>query len=87
MLLILAGCSTPNASVVTKLNQDAALTGDISEDPLQWRVITFGVNPRDSTVYTLFGNDRAVQHSRTSIERSYLAGSVLVTRDVAGAGG
>jgi hypothetical protein len=76
-LLILAGCSAPNARVVTTVNRDAALTGDISIDPLQWRVITSGVDPTNSTMYTLFGNDIAVQYARTSTERNYPAGSVL----------
>jgi hypothetical protein len=77
MLPMLAGCSAPNARVVTKLNKDAALTGDISMDPLRWKVITSGLNPNDSTMSTLFGNDSAVQYSRTSAERNYPDGSVL----------
>ena len=76
-LFILAGCSTPNPRVVTKLNESAALTGDLPADPLQWKVITSGVDRRDATMYTLFGNDAAVQHARTSTQHDYPSGSVL----------
>ncbi len=76
-LLALAGCSGPNSRVETKLNANAALTGEIPVDPLQWRVITSGVDPRSSTMFTLFGNDAAIQYSRTSTARNYPDGSVL----------
>jgi hypothetical protein len=77
MLSILAGCPAPNSRVVTRLNENATLTGDIPTDPLRWRVITSGVDSHDSTMYTLFGNDTAVQYSRTNGERNYPDGSVL----------
>src|SRR5216683_724394 len=56
------GCSEQNPRVVTTLNQGAALTGDLPWNPLQWRVITSAVNKQDSTMYTVFGNDLAVQY-------------------------
>lgn len=76
-VLALASCSAPNSRVVTTLNTKAALTGSIPRDPLQWRVITSGVDPRNSTMFTLFGNDAAVQYSRTGTARHYPDGSVL----------
>jgi hypothetical protein len=76
-LLALAGCSAPNPRVETRLNANAALTGDIPVDPLQWRVITSGVDPRNSTMFTLFGNDAAIQYSRISTARNYPGGAVL----------
>jgi hypothetical protein len=76
-LLALAGCSARNSSVVTRLNTNAALTSDIPVDPLQWRVITTGVDPRSSTRFALFGNDAAIRYSRSSNARNYPDGSVL----------
>lgn len=76
-LLALAGCSGPNSRVETKLSANATLTGDIPVDPLQWRVITSGVDPRSSPMFTLFGNEAAIQYSRTSTARNYPDGSVF----------
>jgi hypothetical protein len=63
--------------VVTTSNGLATLAGDIDVDPLQWNVITCGSDPRESTMSTLFGNDIAVQYSRTHAEATYPAGAVL----------
>jgi hypothetical protein len=74
----LVGCSDrTNPRVETKLNQDAALVGDLPSNPLQGRVITSWINKRDATMSTLYGNDVAVRYARTSAERMYPAGSVL----------
>jgi hypothetical protein len=77
ILLGVMGCSEQNPRVVTTLNQGAKLTGDLPWNPLQWRVITSAVNKQDSTMYTVFGNDLAVQYARTNSQRDYPAGSVL----------
>jgi len=77
ILLGVMGCSEQNPRVVTTLNQGAKLTGDLPWNPLQWRVITSVVNKQDSTMYTVFGNDLAVQYARTNSQRDYPAGSVL----------
>jgi hypothetical protein len=71
--LILAGCSSENPRVVTRVNQDAALTGDLIANPLGDKVITTWIDPRNSTMSTLFGNDVAVENSRGE----YPAGSML----------
>ena len=76
-LLTLVSCTSPNARVRTTLNTSAALTGEIPIDPLQWRVITLGADPRRSAMFTLFGNDVAIRHSRTSMGRNYPNGSGL----------
>jgi hypothetical protein len=76
-LLILAGCSEPNERVMTKLNEGAALAGDLPANPLQWKVITSGTDGQDQTMWTLFGNDVAVQYARTNPGHQYPAGSVL----------
>jgi len=78
LLLGILGCnSTPNARVATKLNDGASLTGDLPANPLQWKVITSAINRQDSTMYTLFGNDIAVQYARTNSQQHYPAGAVL----------
>jgi hypothetical protein len=73
-----AGCSEKtNPRVVTRLNQDAALVGELPSNPLRGKVITSWINKGDATMSTLFGNDVAVQYARTNGERMYPAGSVL----------
>ncbi len=76
-VLALAGCSATNSRVVTRLNADAALAGNIPNDPMQWRVITSGVDPGNSTMFTLFGNDAAVRYARTNTARAYPESSAL----------
>ena len=45
--LCLGGCSDKtNARVETKLNQDAALVGDLPSNPLQGRVITSWIDKK-----------------------------------------
>jgi hypothetical protein len=75
--IILVGCSMTNPRVVTTLNSAAALTATETGDPLHWRVITSGVRPRNSTMFTLFGNDAAIQYSRTNAAHDYPTGSAL----------
>ena len=61
----------------TALNTKAVLTGNLPEDPLTWSVISCGTDPRLSTMWTLFGNDRAVQYARHNADRKYPIGSAL----------
>jgi hypothetical protein len=63
--------------VVAPSTAQAKLAGDIDVDPLRWKVITCGADPREATMFTLFGNDIAVQYARTHAEGSYPAGAVL----------
>ena len=49
----------------------------LPQNVLEWRVIATGVNTQDATMFTLFGNDLAVMHSRTNPNQPYPAGSVL----------
>ena len=72
--------STPihDAPAPTDLfNRDAALPADLPYQPLRWRVITSSVDHTHSTMSTLYGNDAAVDHARTSPQTSYPAGAVL----------
>lgn len=73
----LLGCTNTNPRVATRLNTGASLTGDLPANPLQWKVITSAINKQDSTMYTLFGNDIAVQYARTNSQHDYPAGSAL----------
>ncbi len=74
----LAGCEERvNPRVATKLNDDAALVGDLPSNPFQNKVITSWIDKHDATASTLFGNDVAVKYARTSAEMQYPAGSVL----------
>ncbi len=76
--LLLAGCASDvNPRVATRPNNDAALTGDLPVNPLQWKVITSAIDKQNSTMYTLFGNDVAVQYARTHAQHDYPAGSTL----------
>jgi hypothetical protein len=75
--LSVVGCSNQNPRVATRLNDAAALTGDLPVNPLQWKVITSAINKQDSTMYTLFGNDIAVQYARAHLQHDYPAGAVL----------
>ena len=63
--------------IATTSNSLATLSGDIDIDPLRWNVITCSADPRESTMSTLFGNDIAVQYSRSHAEGAYPAGAVL----------
>jgi hypothetical protein len=81
------GCHTPlrksdyvftmPIGVAATQNQAAALVGDLPANPLQWRVITSALNQRDATMYTVFGNDLAVQYARAHSQHEYPTGSVL----------
>jgi hypothetical protein len=74
----LGGCSDKtNPRVVTRLNQDAMLVGDLPSNPLQGKVITSWVDRKDATMSTLFGNDVAWRYARTNAEMKYPAGAVL----------
>lgn len=80
VLLTLCGCMETNPRVTTRLNQQAALTGDLPLNPLQGKVITSWIDKSDAqhpTMSTLYGNDVAVQFARANASQSYPAGSVL----------
>lgn len=73
----LGSCSMPNSQVVTTMNSKAALPGVLAKDPFEWRVITTGVNTRDHTMFTLFGNVAASNYSRTNSVALYPEGTAL----------
>ena len=62
----LVACSDKtNPRVVTRLNDEAALVGELPSNPLKGKVITSWVNKHDATMSTMLGNDVAVQYART----------------------
>jgi hypothetical protein len=74
----LAGCSNQvNPRVATRLNEDAALVGDLPSNPLQDKVITSWIHKQDATMSTLYGNEIAVQYARTHAEMKYPVGAVV----------
>jgi hypothetical protein len=74
----LVACSDKtNPRVVTRLNDEAALVGELPSNPLRGKVITSWVNKKDATMSTMLGNDVAVQYARTNAEKMYPAGAVL----------
>jgi hypothetical protein len=80
MLLGLAGCDGVNPRVATSLNQDAALTGQLPANPLQWKILTSWIDKTDKEhplMSTLYGNDVAVGYARANAGQAYPAGSEL----------
>jgi hypothetical protein len=78
LTLGLGGClDKTNPRVETRLNEDAALVGDLPSNPLQGRVITSWIDKVESTMSTLYGNDVAVKYARSNAQAQYPAGSVL----------
>jgi hypothetical protein len=72
-----AGCSGKKTPAAELINQQASLPGNLPYDPFQWRVITSGLNNHESTMFTLYGNDAAVEYARTNAQYSYPPDSVL----------
>ena len=77
LLLLLIGCSQPNARVITRFNRDAAVSGELPYNPLQWEVIASTLNHKNHTLATVLGNDRAIASARTTAAHAYPVGSVL----------
>jgi hypothetical protein len=74
------GCHQPmgrNDYVFTRPIPEARPAGDVPSNPLGWKLITLGANRPESTLFALFGNDRAVEYARTSSGHDYPSGSVL----------
>jgi hypothetical protein len=75
--LALTGCSakTPTSQI---LNSGANLPlQGLPENPLAWRVVTAGINRQQHIMFTLYGNDLAVDHARVYGQDSYPDGSEI----------
>ena len=77
LLLMLIGCSEPNARVKTRLNRDAEVSGELPYNPLQWGVIASTLNHNDHTLTTVLGNEQAIAYARKNAAHEYPAGSIL----------
>jgi hypothetical protein len=77
LLLMLIGCSQPNARVIMRFNRDAEVSGELPYNPLQWEVIASTLNHNDHTLATVLGNDQAIAYARKNATHAYPAGSVL----------
>ena len=77
LLLVLVGCSQPNARVKTRLNREAEVSGELPYNPLQWEIIASTLNHNDHTLATVLGNERAIAYARKNATHAYPAGSVL----------
>jgi Cytochrome P460 len=75
--LLLAGCGMHRTSSSQLINQDASFAADLSSNPLNWRVISSSIDGASSTMSTLYGNDRAVEHARSNADQHYPPGSIL----------
>ena len=71
------GCTSKRTEVSKIINDRASLRGDLPFDPFQGKVVATFVNPQESTMSTLYGNDIAVRHARTDPQKPYPTGSVL----------
>jgi hypothetical protein len=58
-------------------NRDAALPNDLPFPPFQWKVITSSVARQNGTMSTLYGNDIALSHARTSPQTPYPPGAMV----------
>ena len=77
LLLMLVGCSEPNARVKTRFNHEAEVSGELPFHPLQWEVIACTLNHDDHTSATVLGNVQAISCARKNASHEYPAGSVL----------
>jgi Cytochrome P460 len=75
--LSLLGCAGDEPRISAEFNQNASLVGALPANPLQWRVISSSIDPANSTMSTLYGNDAAVAFARSHAQHDYPAGSVL----------
>jgi hypothetical protein len=77
------GCSTSSrvAPLTATVNENASLSAAevnaLPANPFKWRVITSSVDPQNSTMSTLYGNDAAVQYARSNGKHDYPPGSRL----------
>jgi hypothetical protein len=61
------------------LNEKASVqaTDDLPENPLLLNAITSGIQPKDSTMFTLYGNDAAFSYTGSHNDNHYPDGAVL----------
>jgi hypothetical protein len=75
--LSIVGCASHEPRISATVNRNSSLVGDLTANPLQWKVVTSAVNTEDSTMSTLYGNEVAVGYARTNSQHNYPSGSIL----------
>jgi hypothetical protein len=60
-----------------QFNGDAVLPPDLPYQPLKWRFISSSVDEHGGAMSTVYGNDLAVDHSRSGSEDAYPPGSIV----------
>jgi hypothetical protein len=60
-------------------NEEASVlsTDDLPENPLLLNAITSGIQPKDSTMFTLYGNDAAFSYAGSHSDNHFPSGAVL----------
>jgi hypothetical protein len=77
------GCSDGGrvAPLSATINENASLSAAAASilpaNPLKWRIITSAIDPQNSTMSTLYGNDIAIQYARANFKHDYPAGSQI----------
>ena len=77
LCLASSNCAHKRNSPTNLINHKASLTGDLPFNPFRWSVISIGVDSLSSTMFTLYGNDVAVDHARSGPQGPYPVGSQL----------
>jgi Cytochrome P460 len=78
-----SGCPTPDrvAPLAATINENGSLSAAQSSalpaNPLKWRIITSSIDPQNSTMSTLYGNDTAVRYARSNTKHDYPPGSQI----------
>jgi len=74
--LLAAGCGAKKS---LGLNEEASVQAadELPENPLLLHALTAGVQPKDSTMYILYGNDTAFTWATTHGDSHYAPGAVL----------
>ncbi|MEP6928683.1 MAG: cytochrome P460 family protein [Flavobacterium sp.] len=76
LIFSVVGCYSPDKN---NLNEKASLNtlGDLPENPLLLIPMTFSINPKLSTMSTLYGNKKAMESAKKNKTGSYPPGALL----------
>jgi hypothetical protein len=74
---LVAGCSKHGTPPEKLINQKASMPAGLPFNPLDGKMITPFVDPKSSTMATLFGNDVAAKYATTQAGQDYPDGSEL----------
>ena len=80
---VFSGCSDGGrvAPLTATINENASLSAAAASilpaNPLKWRIITSAIDPQNSTMSTLYGNDIAIPYARANSKHDYPVGSQI----------